>query len=60
MKTENFKTMVLFTLGQKVICNGNAGEIKEICVGQLSGMYVIRLDAGEVCVSGQDVKADDK
>ena len=45
-----------YEVGQEVICNGNPGAITEVCVGQLFGMYVVRLDAGEVCVSGQELK----
>lgn len=52
--------MRIFRVGQKVICNGNHGVIREVCVGKLSNMYVICLDAGQVCVSGQELKDDKK
>lgn len=37
--------------GQKVICNGFRGVIKEVCSGQLVGMLVVQLERGTVCVS---------
>jgi len=37
--------------GQKVICNGHAGTIIEICQGQMEGMATVRVPGGMVCVS---------
>jgi hypothetical protein len=53
----------MFTVGQKVECNGNRyAKVKEICTGDLEGMVIVRLYRsdgytiiGEVCVSISDV-----
>ena len=45
-----------FELGQKVDKDGYEGNIVEVCTGQLEGMYVVRLDSGNACVSGHDLK----
>lgn len=37
-------------VGQKVICNGYPGTIKEVCSGQLYVMVVVQLERGTVCI----------
>lgn len=32
-------------------CNGYPGAVTEVCTGQISGMCVVRLRSGSVCVS---------
>ena len=43
-------------VGQQVKCNGYKGRVTEVCTGQLSGMVVVRLERGAVCVSIDDVE----
>jgi hypothetical protein len=43
-------------VGQKVICNGYPGAIKEVCAGQLEGLVVVALDRGTVCVSQSELR----
>jgi hypothetical protein len=45
----------MFKIGQKVICNGFPGTITEICTGQLTGMVVVRLASGTVCVDASEL-----
>ncbi len=54
MKTKNETRAV----GQKVTCNGYPGTITEVCTGQLSGMVVVRLASGSVCVDATEAKED--
>ena len=42
--------MANLTVGQRVICNGYPGAIKEICTGALTGMFVVQLKRGQTCV----------
>lgn len=41
----------MVTVGQKVKCNGFEGTVIEVCTDKLEGMCVVRLRAGDVCVS---------
>ena len=43
-------------VGQQVKCNGYTGRVTEVCTGQLSGMIVVRLERGSVCVSIDDIE----
>ncbi len=52
MKTTSNK----FKVGSQVICNGFNGSIREICTGKLTGMAVVALDRGQVCVSISELK----
>lgn len=44
-----------FEVGQRVACNGYLGTIVEVCTGQLSGMYCVRVPGGVTCVDGSDL-----
>lgn len=42
-------------VGQNVMYNGFPGTITEVCAGKLSGMLVVCLERGDVCVSASQV-----
>ena len=46
--------MKRFELNQKVQCNGYSGTVVELCTGKLTGMVVVRLERGDVCLSISD------
>ena len=50
--TNNSETTT-WTTGDRVICNGYPGTVTEVCIGALTGMLVVRVPGGEVCVSGR-------
>jgi hypothetical protein len=51
---------MIIEVGTKLQCNGYPGTVTEICSGQLTGMAVVRLDSGDVCVSISELKQFNK
>ena len=55
--------MQTYKLNQKVRCNwcdaqpeGYEGTVIEVCTGKLSGMYVVRLERGTICLDPNDMR----
>lgn len=44
-------------VGQRVLCNGFIGAIRQVHEGQLKGMADVQLDRGQVCVSIQELES---
>lgn len=47
---------MLFTVGQRVECNGYQGTVVKVHRGQLSGMVDVRVPGGVTCVDSAEVK----